>query len=80
MLDGLRYDDGFAFVDATWCTLSSWTGYMGETTLDKLGLWRVPHPWLDLFVPRSRITDLDRGVFGGIFQGTDIVGPLIMYP
>jgi cytokinin dehydrogenase len=31
-------------------------------------------------VPRSRIADFDRGVFRGILQGTDVVGPLLVYP
>ena len=51
-----------------------------EVALDKIGLWLVPHPWLNVLVPRSRIADFDRGVFGGILQGTDIAGPLVIYP
>ncbi|KAL2338724.1 hypothetical protein Fmac_013170 [Flemingia macrophylla] len=30
-----------------------------ELTLRSQGLWEVPHPWLNLFVPGSRITDFD---------------------
>uniref|UniRef100_A0A0D9UXQ3 cytokinin dehydrogenase n=1 Tax=Leersia perrieri TaxID=77586 RepID=A0A0D9UXQ3_9ORYZ len=52
-----------------------------EVALDKVGMWRVPHPWLNLFVPASRIADFDRGVFKGILQGAaNIAGPLIIYP
>ncbi|VAH73505.1 unnamed protein product [Triticum turgidum subsp. durum] len=51
-----------------------------EVALDKIGLWRVPHPWLNVLVPRSRIADFDSGVFKGILQGTDIAGPLVVYP
>jgi cytokinin dehydrogenase len=80
VLHGLRFEDGFAFVrDVKYAEFLDRVG-KEETALDKLGLWRVPHPWLNLFVSRSRIADFDRGVFNGILQGTDIVGPLIIYP
>ncbi|CAA7400067.1 unnamed protein product [Spirodela intermedia] len=32
------------------------------------GLWEVPHPWLNLFVPASRIVDFAGEVFGKIWD------------
>ncbi|GJN05571.1 hypothetical protein PR202_ga23212 [Eleusine coracana subsp. coracana] len=80
VLDGLRFEPGFAYVrDVAYAEFLDRV-HNEEVALEKLGLWRLPHPWLDLFVQRSRIADFDAGVFRGILQGTDVVGPLIMYP
>lgn len=80
MLDTLSFVEGFAFQrDVTYEEFLDRV-HSEEVALDKLGLWRVPHPWLNMFVPRSGIPDVDRGVFKGILQGTDIVGPLKVYP
>ncbi|KAI4297690.1 hypothetical protein L6164_037569 [Bauhinia variegata] len=40
--------------------------YTEELALRSQGLWDLPHPWLDLFVPKSRISDFNEGVFKGI--------------
>ncbi|KAI4297685.1 hypothetical protein L6164_037565 [Bauhinia variegata] len=40
--------------------------YTEELALRSQGLWDRPHPWLDLFVPKSRISDFNEGVFKGI--------------
>ncbi|TVU21444.1 hypothetical protein EJB05_31077, partial [Eragrostis curvula] len=80
VLDGLSFEEGFAFQrDVSYVEFLDRV-HNEEVALDKAGLWRLPHPWLDLFVAGSRIADFDRGVFKGILQGTNIVGPLIMYP
>uniref|UniRef100_J3KX57 Cytokinin dehydrogenase 1 FAD/cytokinin binding domain-containing protein n=2 Tax=Oryza brachyantha TaxID=4533 RepID=J3KX57_ORYBR len=79
-LAGLRFEPGFSFSrDVSYVEFLDRV-YGEEVTLDKAGLWRVPHPWLNLFVPSSRIADFDRGVFKGILQTADIAGPLIIYP
>jgi len=52
-----------------------------EMTLRKLGLWNVPHPWLNLFVPKSRIADFNTGVFKNIVLRKNITtGPVLIYP
>ncbi|KAK1662038.1 hypothetical protein QYE76_050197 [Lolium multiflorum] len=80
VLAELRFEEGLFFVrDESYLEFLDRV-YSEEMTLDKLGLWRVPHPWLNVLVPRSRIADFDRGVFGGILQGTDIAGPMVIYP
>ncbi|KAL8144039.1 hypothetical protein V2J09_017071 [Rumex salicifolius] len=40
--------------------------HKSELKLRSKGLWEVPHPWLNLFVPKSKIGEFDRGVFKGI--------------
>uniref|UniRef100_A0A0D9VDV1 cytokinin dehydrogenase n=1 Tax=Leersia perrieri TaxID=77586 RepID=A0A0D9VDV1_9ORYZ len=51
-----------------------------ERVLRSIGLWDVPHPWLNLFVPRSRILDFDAGVLKGVFADANPVGVILMYP
>lgn len=53
--------------------------HTAELKLRSKGLWDVPHPWLNLFVPKSRIADFDRGVFKGIL-GNNTSGPILIYP
>uniref|UniRef100_A0ACD5VR92 Uncharacterized protein n=1 Tax=Avena sativa TaxID=4498 RepID=A0ACD5VR92_AVESA len=80
VLAELRFEDGLAFLrDASYLEFLDRV-HGEETALEKIGMWRVPHPWLNVLVPGSRIADFDRGVFGGILQGTDIAGPLVIYP
>lgn len=52
-----------------------------EVALRKEGLWDIPHPWLNMFVPKSRIADFDEGVFKGIILKQNITAGLaIVYP
>ncbi|XP_019417543.1 PREDICTED: cytokinin dehydrogenase 3-like [Lupinus angustifolius] len=45
------------------------------------GLLNVPHPWLDLFVPRSRISDFNEGVLKDIVLKQNIPSAsIIFYP
>lgn len=53
--------------------------HKAELKLRSKGLWEVPHPWLNLFVPKSKIADFDRGVFKGIL-GNKTSGPILIYP
>ncbi|XP_020534804.1 cytokinin dehydrogenase 5 isoform X2 [Jatropha curcas] len=53
--------------------------HKAELKLRSKGLWDVPHPWLNLFVPKSRIADFDNGVFKGIL-GNKTSGPILIYP
>ncbi|KAL3514686.1 hypothetical protein ACH5RR_027403 [Cinchona calisaya] len=55
--------------------------HKSELKLRSKGLWDVPHPWLNLFVPKSRIEDFDRGVFKGILGNKKKTnGPILIYP
>ncbi|XP_058723250.1 cytokinin dehydrogenase 3-like [Vicia villosa] len=53
----------------------------GELKLQSQGLWDVPHPWLNMFIPKSRIMDFNLGVFNNIIQKRNITtGPVLVYP
>ena len=54
--------------------------HKAELKLRSKGLWEVPHPWLNLFVPKSRIADFDEGVFKGILGNKKTSGPILIYP
>ncbi|KAK7354648.1 hypothetical protein VNO80_20113 [Phaseolus coccineus] len=55
--------------------------YPLEMILRSEGLWEVPHPWLNLWVPRSRISDFNEGVFRDIILKQNITGGgFLVYP
>ncbi|TVU34915.1 hypothetical protein EJB05_16771 [Eragrostis curvula] len=56
--------------------------HRAELKLRAKGMWEVPHPWLNLFVPASRIADFDAGVFRGLLGGqtAGAGGPILIYP
>ncbi|XP_068472631.1 cytokinin dehydrogenase 9-like [Phaseolus vulgaris] len=53
--------------------------HVSEKKLRAKGLWEVPHPWLNLLIPRSEIHDFAEGVFGNILKDTSN-GPILIYP
>ncbi|XP_078446662.1 cytokinin dehydrogenase 9-like [Wolffia australiana] len=53
--------------------------HASEKKLRAQGLWEIPHPWLNLFVPASRIHDFAAGVFGRILTDSSS-GPILLYP
>lgn len=53
--------------------------HVSEMKLQEKGLWDVPHPWLNLLIPRSRIHDFAQEVFGKILTDTSH-GPILIYP
>ncbi|KAJ1282154.1 hypothetical protein BS78_03G028800 [Paspalum vaginatum] len=78
----LGHARGFAFVQDV-----SYVEFLdrvraGELRLRDAGLWHVPHPWLNLFLPRSRILDFAAGVFHGVLRrgGGGGGGPVLVYP
>nr|CAB3468247.1 unnamed protein product [Digitaria exilis] len=80
LLDELRFAPGFTFVrDVSYVEFLDRVG-REEQKLRSAGVWDVPHPWLNLFVPRSRILDFDAGVFKGILKDTKPIGLILMYP
>ncbi|XP_064957837.1 cytokinin dehydrogenase 5-like [Musa acuminata AAA Group] len=46
-----------------------------ELQLRANGMWELPHPWLNLFLPASRIVDLDLGI-----RRNSTGGPILIYP
>ncbi|KAF8022244.1 hypothetical protein BT93_G2398 [Corymbia citriodora subsp. variegata] len=53
--------------------------HVSEVKLRSKGLWEVPHPWLNLLIPRSKIHRFAEGVFGNILTDTSN-GPILIYP
>ncbi|GAA0153117.1 oxidase [Lithospermum erythrorhizon] len=47
--------------------------------LREKGLWDVPHPWLNLLIPKRSIHDFAQQVFGKILTDTSN-GPILIYP
>ncbi|XP_043692279.1 cytokinin dehydrogenase 9-like [Telopea speciosissima] len=50
-----------------------------EKKLRSKGLWEVPHPWLNLLIPRTKIHEFAEEVFGNILRDTSN-GPILIYP
>ncbi|XP_019432619.1 PREDICTED: cytokinin dehydrogenase 6-like [Lupinus angustifolius] len=53
--------------------------HTSEVKLRSKGLWDVPHPWLNLFIPKSKIHKFAEVVFGNIVTETSS-GPVLIYP
>ncbi|XP_076891416.1 cytokinin dehydrogenase 6-like [Bidens hawaiensis] len=53
--------------------------HVSELKLQEKGLWDVPHPWLNLLVPKSKIHEFANEVFGKILMDTSN-GPILIYP
>ncbi|XP_031382892.1 cytokinin dehydrogenase 3-like [Punica granatum] len=52
---------------------------VGELQLRSQGLWDVPHPWLNLFLPKSHISDFNEGVFRNIILKNNITTGLVLF-
>ncbi|TKY54482.1 Cytokinin dehydrogenase 3 [Spatholobus suberectus] len=81
LVQGLKFVPTFIFEKDV-----SYEDFLNRVHTDELflrsqGLWDVPHPWLNLFVPGSRISGFDEGVFKGIILKQNITaGLVIIYP
>ncbi|KAL8258611.1 hypothetical protein R6Q59_026564 [Mikania micrantha] len=53
--------------------------HVSEIKLQEKGLWDIPHPWLNLLVPKSKIHKFADEVFGKILTGSSN-GPILIYP
>lgn len=53
--------------------------HITEVKLRSKGLWDIPHPWLNLFIPQSKIQKFAKEVFGNIVRETSN-GPVLIYP
>ncbi|CAL9067132.1 unnamed protein product [Musa banksii] len=66
LLKKLSFVPGFAFTkDVSYLRFLDRVHH-DEIKLRPMGLWDVPHPWLNLFVPKSRMRDFETGIFRGI--------------
>nr|XP_043631036.1 cytokinin dehydrogenase 3 [Erigeron canadensis] len=81
MFKGLSFETGFIFKKDV-----SFVDFLNRVRIEELklqskGLWDVPHPWLNLFVPKSCIQDFNQRVFIGIIQKENkSSGPFLVYP
>ncbi|XXG64224.1 hypothetical protein AAC387_Pa05g2228 [Persea americana] len=80
LLNGLSFPPGYVFANDVSYTDFLERVHHGEQKLRTKGLWDVPHPWLNLFIPKSRILDFDRGVFKGLLKRNATMGPILVYP
>lgn len=53
--------------------------HISELKLRDKGLWEIPHPWLNLLIPRSKIHEFAKVVFGNILTDSS-TGPILIYP
>jgi cytokinin dehydrogenase len=80
LLKGLQYIPGFAFsYDLPLLDFLNRV-YYREVRLTPLGKWLVPHPWLDIFVPQSKVLEFDSRILKGVFKGNNATGTLWLYP
>ncbi|KAL8102581.1 cytokinin dehydrogenase 3-like [Apium graveolens] len=81
LLNQLNFNPGFVFKkDVSFIDFLNRVR-AGELYLQSQGQWDVPHPWLNLFVPKSRILDFHAGVFINIIQAQNkSTGPILVYP
>jgi len=81
LLKGLNFVPTFIFEKD-----ASYEDFLNRVHADELflrskGLWEVPHPWLNIWLPRSRISDFNEGVFKNIILKQNISsGISIIYP
>ncbi|KAK4344322.1 hypothetical protein RND71_037416 [Anisodus tanguticus] len=81
LVEGLNYLPGFMFKkDATFMEFLNRVR-SGEIELQSKGMWDVPHPWLNLFVPKSNIMHFNAAVFVDIIlRQNKPTGPILVYP
>ncbi|XP_010090054.2 cytokinin dehydrogenase 4 [Morus notabilis] len=81
LLDQLSFVPGFGFVkDVTYEDFLNRV-QSEEEKLRELQRWEIPHPWLNLFVPESQVSDFNSGVFKGILLNQSVpMGVFIIYP
>ncbi|WZY90871.1 hypothetical protein YC2023_047606 [Brassica napus] len=53
--------------------------HIAEIKLRAKGVWEVPHPWLNLLIPKSRIFEFATKVFNNIVTSNHN-GPILIYP
>ncbi|KAJ6700029.1 CYTOKININ DEHYDROGENASE 1-LIKE ISOFORM X1 [Salix purpurea] len=53
--------------------------HQSEIKLRAKGLWEIPHPWLNLLIPKNKIFEFAQEVFGNILTDNSN-GPILIYP
>ncbi|XP_073269587.1 cytokinin dehydrogenase 9-like [Primulina huaijiensis] len=79
LLSKLNYIPSTLFVTEVSYTKFLDRVHSAELKLRSKGLWDLPHPWLNLLVPRSKINNFAEVVFGNMLTDTNN-GPVLVYP
>ncbi|GAB4837797.1 Cytokinin dehydrogenase [Ancistrocladus abbreviatus] len=81
ILEDLNFLLGFDFIkDVTYIDFLNRVR-KGELELESKGLWDVPHPWLNLFIPQSQISKFNSEIFTKVLTKQTIgIGPYLVYP
>ncbi|GKA21512.1 cytokinin dehydrogenase 1-like protein [Tanacetum coccineum] len=79
LLSKLNYNESTLFVSEVSYLEFLDRVHVSELKLQEKGLWDVPHPWLNLLVPKSKIHTFANEVFGKILTDTSN-GPILIYP
>ncbi|KAL6338341.1 hypothetical protein AAG906_018711 [Vitis piasezkii] len=81
LLKGLNFLPGFVFRKDVSLVNFLNRVHSRELNLQAKGLWDVPHPWMNLFVLRSRISYFNSGVFRDILPKINqTTGTFLVYP
>ncbi|KAF0914687.1 hypothetical protein E2562_031145 [Oryza meyeriana var. granulata] len=79
LLSQLRYMSSSLFhTDVTYIEFLDRV-HSSEMKLRDKAMWEVPHPWLNIIIPRSMIHKFAREVFGKILKDNNN-GPILLYP
>ncbi|KAM5558638.1 cytokinin dehydrogenase 1 [Rosa sericea] len=79
LLSGLQYIPSTLFMSEVSFVNFLDRVHLSERKLREKGLWEVPHPWINLLIPKSKIHEFAEEVFGNILTD-NINGPILMYP
>ncbi|KAG2718122.1 hypothetical protein I3760_03G206100 [Carya illinoinensis] len=81
LLKGLGFVPGFKFVKDVAVVDFLNRVASEEKALRSKGLWDIPHPWLNIFVPKSRILEFESAVFEHMILKENIsAGLVLIYP
>ncbi|XP_047333652.1 cytokinin dehydrogenase 3-like [Impatiens glandulifera] len=80
LFQGLSYVPGFIFKkDASYFDFLNRV-HVKEIALQPLGLWNIPHPWLNMFIPKSSIMNFNQRVLVDfIHKQNKSTGPIHAY-
>nr|XP_043610946.1 cytokinin dehydrogenase 6-like [Erigeron canadensis] len=79
LLSKLNYNESTLFISKVSYVEFLDRVHVSELKLQEKGLWDVPHPWLNILVPKSKIHKFASEVFGKILTDTSN-GPILIYP